>query len=309
MKVVLFCGGLGTRLRDYAERLPKPLVEIGSRPILWHLMKFYAHYGHKEFILCLGYGATAIKDYFRNYDQCSSSDFVLHDGRMELLERDVLDWRITFVDTGVHSNIGDRLRSVRPYLGNDDMFLANYADGLSDLDLDAYVAAFRARQKVASFISVAVPQSFHIVHSDAEQHALQLEAASDSSVRINGGFFVFRREIFDYMRPGEELVLAPFERLIAQRQLLAVPHDGFWQSMDTFKDKIQLDDLLSRGRGPWQVWCSDAPPRRVDTPAAAAANALKQLAQEHRRALQSPSSEVRELEPLDGKPRIHGSNP
>ena len=139
MKVVLFCGGMGMRLRDYSDQIPKPLVEVGQRPILWHLMKYYAHFGHKDFILCLGHGASKIKDYFLQYNECSTNDFVLSEGgrTVELLNTDIHDWTITFVDTGRNSSIGERLRRVRPYLGDDEMFLANYADGLSDLDLDA----------------------------------------------------------------------------------------------------------------------------------------------------------------------------
>jgi glucose-1-phosphate cytidylyltransferase len=256
MKVVLFCGGLGTRLRDYSERIPKPLVEVGSRPILWHLMKYYAHYGHKEFILCLGYGAAAIKEFFIKYDECIANDFVLSKGGREvtLLAKDIDDWRITFVDTGPNASIGERLRQVRQHIGNDEMFLANYADGLSDLDLGAYVASFRERNKIACFLSVPAPHTFHIVHSDGENHAVKLEHVAKSTVRINGGFFVLRREIFDFMNPGEDLVVEPFERLIAKRQLLAVPYDGFWRNMDTFKDKMQLDELVAEGRVPWQVW-------------------------------------------------------
>jgi glucose-1-phosphate cytidylyltransferase len=255
MKVVLFCGGLGTRLRDYSEHLPKPLVEVGSRPILWHLMKYYAHYGHKDFILCLGHGGGAIKDFFLKYDQTVSSDFVLTEGRkVDLLERDIQDWRITFVDTGLHSNVGERLRAVRDYLETDEMFFANYADALCDLDLDSYLESFKKRDKVASFISVPAPHTFHIVHADSEQHAVQFELVTESAVRINGGFFLFRREVFEYMAPGEELVIEPFQRLMAVKQLLAMPYDGFWRNMDTFRDKMQLDELLLRRRGPWQVW-------------------------------------------------------
>jgi glucose-1-phosphate cytidylyltransferase len=256
MKVVLFCGGMGTRLKDYSERIPKPLVEVGARPILWHLMKYYAHYGHKDFILCLGHGAAAIKDFFLKYDQCVSSDFVLSQGgrKIDLLDRDIQDWRITFVDTGLHSNVGERLRSVREHLEGDEFFLANYADALCDLDLSTYVDAFRKRNKIASFISVPAPHTFHIVHSDAEDHAQKLELVTQSHVRINGGFFCFRKEVFEYLQPGEELVVEPFQRLMAGKQLLAVPHDGFWRNMDTLKDKMQLDELLTQGRGPWQVW-------------------------------------------------------
>jgi glucose-1-phosphate cytidylyltransferase len=256
MKVVLFCGGQGMRLRDYSQDLPKPLVELGSRPILWHLMKYYAHFGHKEFILCLGHGASAIKNYFLKYDECVSNDFVLSDGgrRVDLLHKDLDDWRITFVDTGLSSSIGERLRQVQAMVHGEDMFLANYADGLSDLDLGAYVDYFRERQKVACFLSVAAPHTFHIVKADEDHHVLGLEAVGRSVVRINGGFFAFRRQIFDYMREGEDLVMEPFDRLIAERRLLAFPFDGFWRNMDTFKDKQHLDDLLARDDAPWQVW-------------------------------------------------------
>jgi glucose-1-phosphate cytidylyltransferase len=256
MKVVLFCGGLGMRLRDYSDQIPKPLVEIGMRPILWHLMKYYAHYGHKDFILCLGHAGHVIKNYFRNYDECTSNDFVLTKGgdNIELLKRDIDEWRITFVDTGLRSSIGQRLRQVRPHLEGETAFLANYADGLSDLDLEAYLSYFNRRGSIACFLSVAAPHTFHIVEADAEHHVRKLEAVGRSIVRVNGGFFAFRTEIFDYIRDGEDLVLEPFDRLIAERQLLAYPFDGFWRNMDTFKDKQDLDDLLGREQAPWQVW-------------------------------------------------------
>jgi glucose-1-phosphate cytidylyltransferase len=256
MKVVLFCGGQGTRLRDYSDQIPKPLVEVGSRPILWHLMKYYAHFGHKDFILCLGHGAGAIKNFFLKYDECVSNDFVLTGGggQVDLLDKDIADWRITFVDTGLHSNIGDRLRRVRKHLSGEDMFLANYADGVSDLNLEQYVESFRKRDKIACFVSVPAPHTFHIVHADPDFYATKLEHVAQSTVRINGGFFALRSEIFDYMGPGEELVLEPFQRLMEKRQLLAVPYDGFWRNMDTFKDKMQLDELVTQGKVPWQVW-------------------------------------------------------
>jgi glucose-1-phosphate cytidylyltransferase len=154
MRVVLFCGGLGMRLRDHFERTPKPLVEIGPRPILWHLMSYYAHFGHKDFVLCLGHGALAIKEYFLKYDETVSNDFVLSEGgkQIELLRRDIADWRITFVDTGQRASIGERLRAVRPHLAGEDVFLANYSDGLSDLDLDGFLDYFRRRGKIASFL-------------------------------------------------------------------------------------------------------------------------------------------------------------
>jgi len=244
------------RLRDYSEQIPKPLVNIGSRPIIWHLMRYYAHFGHKEFILCLGHGATAIKNFFLSYNECETNDFVLSQGgrKVDVLRRDIDDWRISFIDTGLTSNIGERLRRVRDYVSEDEVFLANYADGLSDLDLGAHVDTFLQRKKVACFLSVPAPHTFHIVHSDADQHVSKLEHVGRSLVRINAGFMILRREIFNYMNPGEELVIEPFQRLIDQRQLLAVPYDGFWQNMDTFKDKIQFDQMVERGDTPWQVW-------------------------------------------------------
>jgi glucose-1-phosphate cytidylyltransferase len=256
MKVVLFCGGLGTRLRDYSDQMPKPLVEIGSRPVLWHIMRYYAHYGHKDFILCLGYKGSLIKKYFRDYDECLSNDFVFSAGgrNVHLLEKDIDDWNITFVDTGQRSNIGERLRRVRKYVEPDEMFLANYSDGLSDLDCNKHIETFSKRDKIACFLSVKVPQTFHLVHADADNHLKQLQYVGDAQIRINGGYFVFRREIFDYMNENEELIVEPFQRLIEKRQVLAVPHDGFWRSMDTFRDKIELDELLARGHAPWQVW-------------------------------------------------------
>jgi len=256
MKVVLFCGGLGMRIRDYSEQIPKPLVPVGPRPIMWHLMRYYAHYGHKEFILCLGHRGNAIKDYFLNYDETVSNDFVYAESgkKIDVLQHDISDWKITFVDTGLHSNIGMRLRAVRKFVDDEEVFLANYSDGLSDLALDTYVEKFLARKKVATFLSVAAPHTFHIVQADADQHVTKLEAVGRSVVRVNGGFFALRREIFDVLGEGEDLVLDPFERLIEKRQLIAHPHDGFWRNMDTFKDRQDLEELWGQGKAPWKVW-------------------------------------------------------
>lgn len=260
MKVVLFCGGMGMRLRDYSETVPKPLVPIGQRPILWHLMKYYAHFGHRDFILCLGYRAEAIKDYFIHYDERLSNDFRLRRGgsEIELLGSDIADWTITFVDTGLESNIGQRLAAVRPHLEGEEIFLANYADGLSDLDLDAYVKWFCASGRVASLVSVVAPQTFHLVESGEDQFVAGMRHVSRSDVRVNGGYFAFRQEIFDAIRPGEELVEEPFQRLIERKELLAHSHDGFWLSMDTFKDKSRFEDLVREGHTPWQVWKAGA---------------------------------------------------
>jgi glucose-1-phosphate cytidylyltransferase len=256
MKVVLFCGGLGLRIRD-AENIPKPLVQIGYRPVLWHVMKYYAHFGHKDFLLCLGHGADAIKKYFLSYNECVSNDFVLSCGgkKVELASSDIDDWRITFVDTGFNANIGQRLKAVEHYLSDEDVFLANYSDGLTDLPLPQQLAQFREQDKIASFLCVLPNLSYHMVTVDKESSLVsQIDAITNGSVRINGGYFAFKREIFDYIRDGEELVLEPFERLIADKQLLGYTYDGFWAGMDTFKDQQQLEALWSSGSAPWKVW-------------------------------------------------------
>jgi glucose-1-phosphate cytidylyltransferase len=256
MKVVLFCGGMGMRLRDYSDNIPKPLVEVGPRPILWHLMKYYAHFGHNDFIICLGYAGEKIKEFFLQYNECQMNDFVYSEGgrSIELFRTDIEDWRITFVDTGLTSNVGERLRQVESHVGDDEMFLANYSDGLSDLDLDAYVEGFRRSGKTASVLTVPAPHTFHNVSTDEAGQVDGIKHIRQSSVRVNAGFFVFRRNIFEYLRPNEELVEEPFGRLIADSELMATHHDGYWQPMDTFKDKTILDNEVAAGRPPWQVW-------------------------------------------------------
>jgi glucose-1-phosphate cytidylyltransferase len=256
MKVVLFCGGMGTRLKEYSETIPKPMVEIGYRPIMWHLMKYYASFGHTEFILCLGYRGDIIKNYFLNYNECLSNDFVLSDGgrTIQLLNQDISDWTITFAETGANANIGQRLSAVRRYLGDDEVFMANYADGLSDLNLAAHLEHFHRHGKIASFLCVQPSQTFHLVSLTAEGAVTGLHPVQDVDLWINGGFFIFRQEIFDYMRAGEELVVEPFQRLIAADQLVAYRNPGFWACMDTLREKRMFDDMYARGVTPWAVW-------------------------------------------------------
>jgi glucose-1-phosphate cytidylyltransferase len=257
MKVVLFCGGLGMRIRD-AENLPKPMVQIGYRPILWHVMKYYAHFGHKDFILCLGYGADTIKNYFLNYNECVSNDFVLSGGgkRLDLISSDIHDWRITFVDTGIHSNIGQRLKAVERYLAGEESFFANYSDGLSDLPLPQQLEHFREHKKIASFLCVRPNLSYHLVSLQEGNGSLVsgIHAINNGTVLINGGFFIFRKEIFGYIREKEELVAEPFHRLLQEKQLIGYPYNGFWASMDTFKDRQRLEGLYSEGIAPWELW-------------------------------------------------------
>jgi len=256
MKVVLFCGGLGTRLREFSETIPKPMVPIGHRPVLWHLMKYYSHYGHRDFILCLGYRGDLIRQYFLEYDECVSNDFVLSNGGQDvsLYTSDIQDWRITFVDTGLHANIGQRLKAVERYLEGEEVFLANYSDGLSDLPLPEYLAHFRAMDKIAGFVSVRPSLSFHLVSTGPDGLVTDIRSMEDSDVVINGGFFVFKKAIFDHLAPGEELVEAPFRRLVEKGEMIAYRHHGFWSAMDTFKDKQRFDDMESRGNTPWAVW-------------------------------------------------------
>ena len=256
MKVVLFCGGLGMRLREHPENVPKPMVTIGYRPIIWHLMKYYAHFGHKDFILCLGYRGDAIKHYFLNYEECVSNDFVLSEGgkKRELLNSDISDWRITFVDTGLEANIGQRLRAVKKHLVGERMFLANYSDGLTDMPLPDQLAHFQAHDKIVSFLSVPPSLSYHFVDSRADGTVTRMRGIGQAGLRINGGFFVFRSGIFDYIKNGEDLVEEPFHRLLAEEQLLAYRYDGFWLAVDTAKDKQRVDDLYASGRPPWQLW-------------------------------------------------------
>jgi glucose-1-phosphate cytidylyltransferase len=256
MKVVLFCGGLGLRIRD-ADNIPKPLVQIGYRPVLWHLMKYYAHFGHKDFILCLGYGADAIKKYFLEYSECASNDFVLSQGgkKVELYNSDIHDWRITFADTGVNSNIGQRLKAVEKYLDGEEEFLANYSDGLTDLQLPEHLKHFREQGKIASFLCVRPNLSYHVVSLDAQGDMVSgIHPINNGSMLINGGYFIFKKEIFNYLQPREELVLEPFQRLIDEKQLAGYAYDGFWAGMDTFKDKEQLESLWGNGEAPWHVW-------------------------------------------------------
>jgi glucose-1-phosphate cytidylyltransferase len=263
MKVVLFCGGAGLRLRGYADDVPKPMVQVGARPILWHLMKYYAHYGHTDFIICLGYKGNVVKDYFLNYDESVSNDFIWSQGgkKIHFLNRDIDDWTITFVETGATATIAERLKQVEPYLEGEEMFLANYGDGLSDLDLPAMVGAFRQSDAVASMVLVQPSGSLDIVKTGAGGLVTDVCTMSSSDIWVNGGFFAMRKEIFQYIQPGDELVREPFQRLIVQQRLLAYKYTGFWKCMDTFKDKQQLDEL-NQGNAPWKVWkrnCTTVP--------------------------------------------------
>ena len=259
MKVVLFCGGLGLRMREASERVPKPMVPIGNRPILWHVMKYFAHFGHTQFVICLGFKSEVIKEFFLSYSEAMSNDFVLTNGgsSIKLLGHDIQDWEITFVNTGLHTNIGQRLRAVRPHLDGEEMFLANYGDVLTDAPLPKLIENHRARGAVASFLCVKPGYSFHLVQTDEDDLVSDIQETTHSNLWINGGYFVFGREIFDFIEDGEDLVEEPFRRLSAGRRLFANKYEGFWAPMDTLKDQQRLEQMLEAGNGPWKVWEPD----------------------------------------------------
>ena len=257
MKVVIFCGGLGLRMSEGATSTPKPMVPIGTRPILWHIMKYYAHFGHTDFILCLGHRAEVIKEFFLNYSEAMSNDFVLSDGgrNIELVRSDIDDWRITFVDTGMHGSIGHRLRTVRPYLEEDPYFLATYGDGLTDAPLPDVIASHQKSGKIATFICARPKNySFHTVDLGRGSIVTGIHDITQANIWINGGFFVFSRELFDHLHEGEDLIDGALARLMRDEQVVGYRYEGFWAPMDTLKDKHNLEALLQSGSPPWQVW-------------------------------------------------------
>jgi len=256
VKVVIFCGGLGVRMGEETQRIPKPMVEIGGRPILWHIMRYYAAWGHSDFVLCLGYRGEVVKRYFLEYNGAMLNDFVLDRNArgmtFELLSRDLEEWRITFVDTGLNATIGERLKAVGPYLAEEEVFLATYGDGLTDAPLPDLIGSFHASGKTAQFISVRPQFNAHLVSADDDGNVLSVEDMSRSDLRINGGYFVFRREILDLIEPGDELVEETFARMIAGGELVAYSYDGFFGPMDTIKDRQRLETLHETGQAPWQ---------------------------------------------------------
>ena len=258
MKVVLFCGGQGLRMREASEVAPKPMIPIGNRPVLWHVMKYYAHFGFTDFVLCLGYKAEVIKHFFLTYNEAMANDFVLSEGgaKVHLLKTDIHNWNITFVDTGLHSSIGERLRAVRHLLRDDEMFLANYGDTLTDAYLPAMVERVRSLDVSASFLAVKPNYSFHVVNVGDDGRVLNISDVTKSEMWINGGYFVMRTSFLDDLRPGEDLVEEPLQRAIASGQALAHRHDGFWAPMDTLKEQQWLESLHESGQAPWQLWAT-----------------------------------------------------
>ncbi len=255
MKVVLFCGGYGMRMRDGQSDVPKPMTTVGPRPLIWHVMRYYAHFGHRDFVLCLGYGAHHVKDYFLNYDETASNDFVLKDGKVELLGSDIRDWRITFVHTGLTSPIGERLRRVRAHVENEEMFLANYADVLTDMPLDDMVAKFRAQpDKVGALLAVPPQSAFHCVDIDDDDTVNSITTLQQMPLWENGGYFVLRPEIFDYIPENGDLVTDGAMVLAKEGRMMAYPYSGFWQPADTVKERSALEAAYQSGIRPWMLW-------------------------------------------------------
>lgn len=256
MKVVLFCGGKGLRMQEASTRIPKPMIRIGDRPVLWHVMKYFAHHGHTEFILALGHKQEIIKEYFLSYNEALSNDFVLSGGgsRVRLLNEDIADWRVTFVDTGYSANVGERLRRVRRYIGEDEYFMANYGDVLTDAPLDRLLAQSIATGCIATFLMVRPSYTFHTVETDGDGLVTDVKDVVRSDIWVNGGYFVLNRRIFDYMEPGEELVTDVFDKLVPDKQVSAWRHEGFWAPMDTLKEQQELEAMVEAGGGPWRLW-------------------------------------------------------
>jgi glucose-1-phosphate cytidylyltransferase len=259
MKVVLFCGGLGMRMRDGVTSGPKPMAMVGDRPLLWHVMRYYAHFGHTDFILCLGYGASYVKDFFLSYDETRSNDFVLANGArdIELFSTDISEWRITFVDTGLHSSIGERLRRARRFVAGEPFFLANYADVLTNAPLPDMITRFEASEAVASLLAVPPQSSHHVVDIGDDGLITQVIPMRDLRQWENGGYFILRQEIFDYLAEGEDLVTDALVRLVPKKKVLAYPYKGYWSPADTVKERAQLEEMYHRGTCPWMIWDPD----------------------------------------------------
>jgi glucose-1-phosphate cytidylyltransferase len=266
------------RMRDGVTNAPKPMAMIGDRPLMWHVMRYYAHFGHRDFVLCLGYGASAVKDFFLNYQEARSNDFVLDgSGKVELFNSDISDWRITFVDTGLHSEIGERLRRVRRFVENEEMFLANYADVFTNAPLPDMISRFSASEAVVSLLAVQPQSSHHVVDVDDTGVITQIQPMRELRQWENGGYFVLRPEVFNYLGEGEDLVGDAIPRLVQRRKVLAYPYKGYWCPADTVKERAQMEELYYRGTCPWMVWDSE---RSGQVPAANAAEALAQTAAE-----------------------------
>jgi glucose-1-phosphate cytidylyltransferase len=257
MKVVIFCGGLGTRLREETEFRPKPMVPVGERPILWHIMKLYAHFGHKDFLLCLGYKGEVIKDYFRNY-QWNTSDVTLKLGAKPQIkyhnQHPEEDWCVTLVDTGLNTMTGGRLKRVFPFI-EEDTFLLTYGDGVIDSDINKSIAFHQQQKKIVTITAVQPAARFGDLEINGTTVTAFKEKAEKQAGLINGGFFVVNKAIGNYLTDDTcVLEQQPLNRLAAEGQISAYIHDGFWQCMDTYREQQLLTSMWNSGKAPWKIW-------------------------------------------------------
>ncbi|OGC10907.1 glucose-1-phosphate cytidylyltransferase [candidate division WOR-1 bacterium RIFOXYC2_FULL_37_10] len=260
MKVVILCGGQGTRLREETEYRPKPLVPIGEMPILWHIMKTYSHYGYKNFILCLGYKGDMIKDYFLKFEELMN-DFTLN---LRSKEERVIhhnsstleDWNITFVNTGQLSQTGSRVAKIKDFIGSDKEFFLTYGDGLANVDISKLLEFHHEHGKTATITAVRPPSRFGEISSKDNKVLSFNEKPTVSEGHINGGFFVFKRELFDFLSTDDDCILEkkPLENLVKKEELMMYPHSDFWQCMDTYRDSVLLNEMWNKGNAPWKVW-------------------------------------------------------
>jgi glucose-1-phosphate cytidylyltransferase len=260
VRTIVFCGGRPLRPSETERPIPKPMIMIGYRPVLWHVMRTYAHWGMNDFVLCLGYGGDQVKNYFLTYEETLSNDFVISGPNrdVEVLGSDIHDWRIAFVDTGIASTLAQRLLATRRIVGDDEIFCANYGDVVTDAPLADLVTDFRGRtDKVAALLSVRPRFPTQIVEYDASGTITSLREVTASNVRVNGGFYIFRSTIFEHLRPGEDLIRDTFPRLLADGLMHAYEHDGFWSAVDTLRDVETLVELQESSRAPWALWEQD----------------------------------------------------
>lgn len=260
MKVVILCGGQGTRIRDVNESLPKPMIPVGGLPILWHIMKYYATYGHKDFVLCLGYKGQVIKDFFLNYES-HTRDFSLRLGAANRIEyhtdHEEADWCVTLAETGAEALTGARVRKIRKYIGNDEHFMLTYGDGVGDIDIGKLVDFHMSHGRILTVSGVRPPGRFgELMNAPGGLVTEFNEKPQATGGRISGGYFVCSRKIFDYLDDREDLTFEtdPMRKLVADGQMMTYEHEGFWQPMDTYRDYMYLNGLVSKGEAPWIKW-------------------------------------------------------
>ena len=262
MKVIILCGGFGTRLREETETRPKPMVEIGGKPILWHIMKTFGHYGYNDFVLCLGYKGEVIKNYFLNYENLNN-DFTIELGTRNVQVHNTFEengWRVTLVDTGLHSMTGARVKRVEKYVDG-DRFMLTYGDGVTDLDINELVRFHESRRKIGTVTGVSPPSRYGEMGISGDRVVSFREKPHSPDSFISGGYFVFERAFFQYLSEAESCVLErePMERLTAESQLGVYTHEGFWQCMDTYRDYVYLNELWNKDRARWRVWDARPP--------------------------------------------------